>query len=667
MEEEKTWYDTRRFMTADKVENKSEERTKSKRHSHSKHRSRSKGRSGTLDKVFDQIILWLFVGMFVLMPVSYGGTLVWSYSVTEVLTAVALLLWGGRLWLNHSHRFFSTPAVWGVLLILAYGFFEYIKSPIEYSARRDTLQLLLYVCLFFLFVNNLKHRKYARIFAFAVISVGTMISIYAVAQFMTGSTSILGVEQPDVYAHRASGTYICPNHLAGFLEMTLPLALALTLAGRLEQYQKILLGFASLVLLAGIAVTVSRAGYVASLCGVALILVTLFNSHKYRIPALAAAALLIVAAAWFLLSKPHAETRFSELMTTTQLDEGRGAIYKSSLEMASKTSLFGRGSGTYASQIHSYLTDKTQDDPYFAHSDYLQLWIEWGLVGVALLAALLIVSGFDVFKIWQYVQRKGESFNPQDSTRSALFLGVTGAVLAILIHSAVDFNMHIPANAMLAVVLFAFLLSCVRLYKDSCWIKQSSANRIAVTTFIVLFSFILVWDAVHTSHIACLVKASEAEGISNKEAQKLLDQAVKLDERNWNTAMEAGRRMLSVGMYSEDPEERERALIHAIGYYSMAIRYNPYHYQLYGGMAGALTLLGRVDEAVPYADKMLTLRPDCYDSNSIYGLCALYRGDYDLAVKHLERSIHLRNEDNDFAKEWYEIAAQRQGEQKKFE
>lgn len=654
-------------MTADKVENKSEERTKSKRHSHSKHRSRSKGRSGTLDKVFDQIILWLFIGMFVLMPVSYGGTLVWSYSVTEVLTAVALLLWGGRLWLNHSHRFFSTPAVWGVLLILAYGFFEYIKSPIEYSARRDTLQLLLYVCLFFLFVNNLKHRKYARIFAFAVISVGTMISIYAVAQFMTGSTSILGVEQPDVYAHRASGTYICPNHLAGFLEMTLPLALALTLAGRLEQYQKILLGFASLVLLAGIAVTVSRAGYVASLCGVALILVTLFNSHKYRIPALAAAALLIVAAAWFLLSKPHAETRFSELMTTTQLDEGRGAIYKSSLEMASKTSLFGRGSGTYASQIHSYLTDKTQDDPYFAHSDYLQLWIEWGLVGVALLAALLIVSGFDVFKIWQYVQRKGESFNPQDSTRSALFLGVTGAVLAILIHSAVDFNMHIPANAMLAVVLFAFLLSCVRLYKDSCWIKQSSANRIAVTTFIVLFSFILVWDAVHTSHIACLVKASEAEGISNKEAQKLLDQAVKLDERNWNTAMEAGRRMLSVGMYSEDPEERERALIHAIGYYSMAIRYNPYHYQLYGGMAGALTLLGRVDEAVPYADKMLTLRPDCYDSNSIYGLCALYRGDYDLAVKHLERSIHLRNEDNDFAKEWYEIAAQRQGEQKKFE
>lgn len=654
-------------MTADKVENKSEERTKSKRHSHSKHRSRSKGRSGTLDKVFDQIILWLFVGMFVLMPVSYGGTLVWSYSVTEVLTAVALLLWGGRLWLNHSHRFFSTPAVWGVLLILAYGFFEYIKSPIEYSARRDTLQLLLYVCLFFLFVNNLKHRKYARIFAFAVISVGTMISIYAVAQFMTGSTSILGVEQPDVYAHRASGTYICPNHLAGFLEMTLPLALALTLAGRLEQYQKILLGFASLVLLAGIAVTVSRAGYVASLCGVALILVTLFNSHKYRIPALAAAALLIVAAAWFLLSKPHAETRFSELMTTTQLDEGRGAIYKSSLEMASKTSLFGRGSGTYASQIHSYLTDKTQDDPYFAHSDYLQLWIEWGLVGVALLAALLIVSGFDVFKIWQYVQRKGESFNPQDSTRSALFLGVTGAVLAILIHSAVDFNMHIPANAMLAVVLFAFLLSCVRLYKDSCWIKQSSANRIAVTTFIVLFSFILVWDAVHTSHIACLIKASEAEGISNKEAQKLLDQAVKLDERNWNTAMEAGRRMLSVGMYSEDPEERERALIHAIGYYSMAIRYNPYHYQLYGGMAGALTLLGRVDEAVPYADKMLTLRPDCYDSNSIYGLCALYRGDYDLAVKHLERSIHLRNEDNDFAKEWYEIAAQRQGEQKKFE
>ncbi len=654
-------------MTADKVENKSEERTKSRRRSHSRHRSHSKGRSGSLDKIFDQIILCLFVGIFVLMPVSYGGTLVWSYSIAEVLTAAALLLWGGRLWLNHSHRFFSTPAVWGVLLFFAYGFFEYIRSPIEYSARREILQMLLCVCLFFLFVNNLKHRKYAKIFAFAVIGVGTMISIYAVAQFITGSTSILGVEQPEVYVHRASGTYICPNHLAGLLEMTIPLALALTLAGRLEQYQKILLGFASLVLLAGIAVTVSRAGYVASLCGVALVLVTLFKSYKYRMPALAAAALLIVAAAWFLLSKPHAETRFSELLKTTQLDEGRGAIYKSSLEMASKTSIFGRGSGTYASQIYSYLTDKTQDDPYFAHSDYLQLWIEWGMVGVALLALVLIAAGIDVFKIWRYVHQKGESINPQDSTRSALFLGVTAAMLAILIHSAVDFNMHIPANAMLAVVLFAMLLSCVRLYKDTCWLKQSPANRIAVTAFIALFSFILVWDAVHTSHIAYLVKASEAEGISNKEAQKLLDQAVKLDERNWNTAMEAGRRMLSVGMYSEDPEERNWALIHAIGYYSMAIRYNPYYYRLYGGMAGALTLQGREDEAIPYADKMLTLRPDGHDSNAVYGFCALYRGDYDLAVKHLERSIHLRNEGNDFAKEWYEIAVQRQGEEKKFE
>ena len=72
-----------------------------------------------------------------------------------------------------------------------------------------------------------------------------------------------------------------------------------------------------------------------------------------------------------------------------------------------------------------------------------------------------------------------------------------------------------------------------------------------------------------------------------------------------------------------------------------------------------LTLMGKYDEAMPCSEKMMKLRPNGSDTSAIYGWCALYRGDYDLAVKYLERSIHLKNEGNDFAKDWYEIAVRR--------
>src|SRR5207244_8975711 len=95
------------------------------------------------------------------------------------------------------------------------------------------------------------------------------ISLYALYQFTTGSERVWHFIRPAGYQGRGSGTYICPNHLAGFLEMLLPLGLAYTLTGRLGHLLRVFLGYASLVILAGIGVTLSRGGWLAA--GVALL------------------------------------------------------------------------------------------------------------------------------------------------------------------------------------------------------------------------------------------------------------------------------------------------------------------------------------------------------------------------------------------------------------
>ena len=98
----------------------------------------------------------------------------------------------------------------------------------------------------------------------------------------------------------ASGTYISRNHLGGFLEMLLPLGLAYTLTSRLKPVVKVFLGYASLVILAGIAVTVSRGTYASTALALLLFFGVLLFHRTYRLPSLVLLVVLLGAGAYFL-------------------------------------------------------------------------------------------------------------------------------------------------------------------------------------------------------------------------------------------------------------------------------------------------------------------------------------------------------------------------------
>jgi O-antigen ligase len=88
-----------------------------------------------------------------------------------------------------------------------------------------------------------------------------------------------------------------------------------------------------------------------------------------------------------------------------------------------------------------------------AHNDYVQFTAEVGYIGLGLLGLVVVFTLF-VALVAQARRRdplmRGMSF--------ASIMGVT----AILIHSAVDFNLQIPANALLFMVLLA--LGWISLY-----------------------------------------------------------------------------------------------------------------------------------------------------------------------------------------------------------
>jgi O-antigen ligase len=90
----------------------------------------------------------------------------------------------------------------------------------------------------------------------------------------------------------------------------------------------------------------------------------------------------------------------------------------------------------------------------WAHNDYLQLGIELGLPGLALLAWLAIV-------VAKGVRRVRNDLDP-DRSLLALHAGFASALAAVALHSLTDFSLHLPANLALCAVLVGAVLGMER-------------------------------------------------------------------------------------------------------------------------------------------------------------------------------------------------------------
>src|SRR5262249_10034524 len=160
-----------------------------------------------------------------------------------------------------------------------------------------------YVFVFFIVLNNLHRQETIQLVSLTLIFLAMAISFYAIFQFFTNSDRVWHVLKP--YPRRGSGTYVCPNHLGGFLEMGLPLALAFTIAGRLKPVIRILVAYSAAVILGGILVTMSRGTWVATGFVVVLFFALLIFHPGYRFVALITMAILL-ASGIYILPKSYA-------------------------------------------------------------------------------------------------------------------------------------------------------------------------------------------------------------------------------------------------------------------------------------------------------------------------------------------------------------------------
>jgi O-antigen ligase len=291
------------------------------------------------------------------------------------------------------------------------------------------------------------------------------------------------------HAQRAqvTGTYVNKNHFAGLLEMTLPLTVACA-AGFRGSSRALKIGGAVLVVLvmsAALLDSLSRMGFASGLAGLSMmaVLVVWAKLRGWRrwLTLFTMAALSL----FLLVFLPPEEmiVRLAGLVSTDAgTQEARLPIWRDTLHLIASYPLFGCGLGAYETAFLKYQTSVVDRTFTYAHNDYLQAAAETGATGCLILVALILPVSRRAFR----AALRGHDWNTR-----YLGWGCAGAITAIALHSLADFNMYVPANAMLLAWILGIAAS-LRLPHESTQ-PEPRLRRFALILGGVLFCYAPLW------------------------------------------------------------------------------------------------------------------------------------------------------------------------------
>ena len=120
---------------------------------------------------------------------------------------------------------------------------------------------------------------------------------------------------------------------------------------------------------------------------------------------------------------------------------------------------FGSGLGTWGYVQPTY--GKGNPSVFYAHNDYAQILVETGLVGGLVMGGLLAVLIAAFVRTWM-----------ADQDERMLAAGAWSSLAALALHSFFDWNMHVPANALLACLVAGIALSTTASFPTGCQLGQ---------------------------------------------------------------------------------------------------------------------------------------------------------------------------------------------------
>ena len=440
----------------------------------------------------DKLLFYAFCALLVWLPLPFGSYRPWAWSIMEIWIYTIAASWCWLYFRNkvtvssslRSARFVLlifvlwlvfialqlTPLSAQIIHVLSPLAFEHwspIAEPvltIDLKATRVYWLLsLAYVLVFFLALVLITNRKRLKTIAYTLVFSGLFQAMYgAVMTLSTLEYSFFIKKQ--YFIGVATGTFIGRNHLAGYLEMTIAIGIGLLIASmgmtygetvkkkalnilRLLLSAKARLRVSLIIMVIALVLTHSRMGNTAFFVSlfIAGVIGLVFSKYSTRSVVILLVSLVIIdiliVGQWFGLEKVK-----QRLEQTSFVTENRDEVNIHALRQWQDYRLTGSGLGSFYTVFPQYRGDDIRSYNYQMHNDYLQFATDTGVIGIVLLG-LITVTSLCAALLAQYRRR-------DPLMRGMSFASIMG-IIAILIHSSVDFNLQIPANAATFVILLA--------------------------------------------------------------------------------------------------------------------------------------------------------------------------------------------------------------------
>jgi len=422
--------------------------------------------------VFDRVMILAICALIVWMPIPLGSNRIWALAILEfviVVLAISHVVYcfkHNALLLRYrwqKHLLIPTGIMLAYLCLQILNWIPAINTVDAYQTAQQLLKTFCYSLFILLLTQYFQHARALRWLLIAIIVSGCLQAFYGTLKnlLQLDVSPIFGYHDGD----RARGSFVYQNHFANYLALCLSIAFGWLLSelkttkndhdvrdiivGLLSTLfsRKLILRLAIIIMVIGLILSRSRMGNAGFFT--ALGLVSLLSMFIYRRPPTLFKPLVV---SIFILDLLIVGSIFGvdklkqRLDDTSFASETRDEVVIDSIPIIEEHLFTGTGGGSFYTVFPQYQPQFYSGFYDHAHNEYIQFVVEYGVVMTAILG-LWVLYAFWLACRTMYLRNnklyKGVAF------------GCAMAIVHMLLHISVDFNLQSPSNTLLFLTILS--------------------------------------------------------------------------------------------------------------------------------------------------------------------------------------------------------------------
>ena len=409
----------------------------------------------------------------VFTTLALGTVEAWSIAIFQLIVLLLAMLWTTKAILEKHLEIKIPPAALPLGAFIVLGLAQSIavtgsngqtsSLSMDVEATRGVVVTIFFLFLALLIAANFFYNVASiRTLANFLTLFGLSLAVFAMIQHFTWEGKMYWIRTIVSAGAGTGGPFVNRNHFAGYMEMLIPIPLALALSrGAVRNEARLFFGFAAAIMSIALVASLSRGGMVSLLAGLLFLAAVTVSQRRGRShsapesppgfrPALVIVVMLVAIVAgvvWIGADFDVLERLAHDPLTTSASTDRRG-VWGDTLTMFRANPIFGIGLGAFETVYPLYGRGDGSTIIQFAHNDYLQVLSDGGVVGGAIALWFLLVTA----------RGMAQATRASNAFMRALGVGSAAGIFALLVHSIFDFNLQIPSNALLFLILSALLL-----------------------------------------------------------------------------------------------------------------------------------------------------------------------------------------------------------------